>query len=82
MEIDDKVANVVRTCLEEIWTVDKVTDEMVKAQIEMTLMIAVLYDLDTHDCPRTIEAMTKYYEDKGITLDEDEEAALDDKESS
>ena len=83
MEIDDRICKVFKTCLEEQWPVDEVTDEMVQQQIEMVLVVAVMHDLDSKDLPKTSEAMAEYLQEIGAYVEEDdpEEFEGDEEES-
>lgn len=77
MEIDDRICKVFKTCLEEQWTVDEVTDEMVQQQIEMVLVVAVMHDLDAKDLPKTSEAMAEYLQEIGAYVEEDDPDELE-----
>lgn len=77
MEIDDRICSIVKTCLKEQWPVDEVTDEMVKTQIEMILLAAVMHDMDDKHLPDTENAVAEYL---GVEYDEVEQP-IDDEDS-
>lgn len=79
MEIDNRICEVVRTCLKEEWKVDEVTDDMVKQQIEMALMVTVMHDTDLFELPKTSNALGSYLREISVYVpEEDSEESIKD----
>lgn len=67
MEINDDAVKVFRTYLEEVWPYAEVTDDMVREQIELLLVISVYNETEKYNLPTSLEALYAYY---GIDTDE------------
>lgn len=81
MEIDNDAVKVFHTYLQEVWPNADVTDEMVREQIGMMLIISVFNETQKYNLPKSTGALYDYYgvdmEDP-IMEDEDEEEERED----
>ena len=67
MEIDADVVKVFHTYLQEVWPYAEVTDEMVREQIELILIISVFNETQKYDLPKSLGALYAYY---GVEMDD------------
>ena len=79
MEIDNDAVKVFRTYLQEVWPKADVTDEMIREQIEMMLIVSVFNETQRYDLPKSLGALYDYY---GVDMDESTEEDEDSEESN
>lgn len=81
MEMDNDAVKVFRTYLQEVWPNVEVTDDMVREQIEMMIILSVFNETQKYNLPKSTGALYDYYGvemDDPIMEDEDEEEERED----
>ena len=70
MGIDNKVLEIFRTELSEVWG-HEVDDKTLFMYLELTILASVMKDMDHFKIPKTLKLMEEYFEEKGIPLEKD-----------